>query len=105
MVGGHHRPAWGEVEAPGDFATRVGDSRPSLGPEGFPWIALDHEHTLPVSRYCEAGVKFNGNVKPMVAPERGGLSAQTVPPWSCTRCFTMASPSPLPLAERDRSPL
>jgi catechol 2,3-dioxygenase-like lactoylglutathione lyase family enzyme len=36
------------------------------------------------------------------APPRGPLSARTVPPCSSTRCFTMASPRPVPPGSRAR---
>ena len=37
-----------------------------------------------------------------VVPLPRWLSAVTRPPWASTRCFTMASPSPVPPSSRER---
>lgn len=59
-------------------------------------------HGPPMSRY-RSGNGYPGKRQRMVVPTPTSLSAVTVPPWASIRCLTMASPSPVPPASRDRA--
>ena len=50
-------------------------------------------------------VQTLGSVKKNVLPFPSTLSAQIWPPWACTMCLAMASPSPVPPPLRARSVL
>jgi hypothetical protein len=49
-------------------------------------------------RRCRGGIS-----KRNVLPRPGSLFTVTVPPWSCTMCFTIESPSPVPPFSRERA--
>ena len=44
----------------------------------------------------------SGNQQVTVVPRPRSLSAETRPPWASTRCFTIASPRPVPPSSRER---
>src|ERR1700687_4357568 len=57
-----------------------------------------------MERLChdQAVVATSGKKILIVAPDPTTLSALTDPPWASTRCFTIARPSPVPPASRER---
>ena len=93
--GGLHRGSRGFQE-PRDQLTTVGlvvdDEDPDAVAAGTFVLAWLVDHLGPGERTGTSG-SMTVNVAPCPAP---GLSAETVPPWSSTRCRTMARPRPRP---------
>ena len=52
---------------------------------------------------CLKGRAQTGNSIVKVVPTPGSDSAETSPPWSLARCFTIARPSPVPPTSRERA--
>ena len=88
----------GRAHRRAESGTRLG-ARRAPGPGGVDVAVLDAPG---VGAQGAAAPSAPGSVKLTVVPWPSALSTWSSPPWAWTRCFTIASPSPVPPTSRDR---
>ncbi len=96
--GGRRCGLMGRAHGRTETRTRLRPGRPP-GPAGVDVAVLDPPGVRAQGVVAPSAA---GSVKLTVVPWPSALSIRSSPPWAWTRCFTIASPSPVPPTSRER---